>query len=221
MDDIGAKQRIRAELLTAIERNHAIALERKQKVRETGGELSELDQQWIGHGDARALPSLLKDPATEVLFMRGTQSRPGIISELSRHLTKDPSETNSPRRQFENADFLIPNELADVIREAGPIAGKYLEKLQRTTSTKLLEEAVTLFNGIIDAAIAPLATPPDTSLAELFYDVRRQLLADGRELVLLVEDFAVLAGVQRALLDAILREGKAGGKFEACTIRTA
>jgi len=221
MDDIGAKQRIRAELLTAIERNHAIASERKQKVRETGGELSKLDQLWIGHGDPRALPSLLKDPATEVLFMQGTPSRAGIISELSRHLTKDTSETNSPRRQFENADFLIPNELASVIKEAGPIAGKYLEKLQRTTSTKLLEEAVALFNGIVDDAIAPLATPADTSLSELFYEVRRQLLADGRELVLLVEDFAVLAGVQRALLDAMLREGQAGGKSEACTIRTA
>ncbi len=221
MDEIGAKQRIRAELLTAIERNHAIALERKVKSRETGGELSKQDQIWIGHGDSRALPSLLKDPATEILFMHGTTSRPGIISELARHLTKDTSEADSPRRQFENQDFLIPNELANEIKEAGPIAGRYLDKLQRTTSTKQLEEAIELLNGVVDDAIAPLATPADTSLSELFYEVRRELLADGRELVLLVEDFAVLAGVQRALLDAILREGQTGGKSEACTIRTA
>jgi len=221
MDDIGAKQRIRAELLTAIERNHAIASERKEKSRETGGELSKQDQLWIGHGDPRALPSLLKDPATEVLFMQGTPSRAGIISELARHLIKDTSEADSPRRQFEHADFLIPNELANEIKEAGPIAGRYLDKLQRTTSTKQLEEAVELLNGIVDEAIAPLATPADTSLSELFYEVRRQLLADGRELVLLVEDFAVLAGVQRALLDAILREGQTSGKSEACMIRTA
>ncbi len=221
MDDIGAKQRIRAELLTAIERNHAIAAQQKQKSRETGGELSRQDQLWIGHGEPRALPSLLKDPATESLFMQGTPSRAGIISELARHLTKDTSEADSPRRQFEKADFLIPNELANDIKEAGAIAGRYLEKLQRSTSTKQLEEAVELLNGIVDDAIAPLATPADTSLSELFYEVRRQLLADGRELVLLVEDFAVLAGVQRALLDAILREGQTGGKAEACMIRTA
>lgn len=221
MDDIGAKQRIRAELLTAIERNHAVALERKEKSRTDGGELDKHDLMWIGHGDPRALPSLLKDPATEVLFMKGTASRAGIISELARHLTKDTSEVDSPRRQFENEDLLIPIELANRIKEAGPIAGRYLEKLQRTTSTKLLEEAVELLNGIVDDAIAPLATPADTSLSELFYEVRRQLLADGRELVLLVEDFAVLAGVQRALLDAILREGQAGGRSEACMIRTA
>ena len=221
MDEVGAKQRIRAELLTAIERNFASASERKEKSRHTGVELSKQDQLWIGHGDPRALPSLLKDPATETLFMQGSPSRAGIISELARHLTKDTSEADSPRRQFEVTDFLVPKELANVIKEAGPIAGKYLEKLQRTTSTTKLEEAVQLLNDVVDDAIAPLATPVDTSLSELFYEVRRQLLKDGRELVLLVEDFAVLAGVQRALLDAILREGQAGGKAEACMIRTA
>ncbi len=96
-----------------------------------------------------------------------------------------------------------------------------MEKLQRTTDTKSLDDAIKLLNSIVDDAIAPLATPTDTSLAELFYEVRRQLLADDRELILLVEDFAVLAGVQKALLDAIIREGESGGKREACTIRTA
>lgn len=221
MDDIGAKQRIRAELLTAIERNHAAASERKTKSKESGSILGKQDQLWIGHGEPRALPALLKDPATEVLFMQGTPFRVGIIAELARHITKDTSEEESPRRQFEKADFLIPYELSNEIKEAGAIAGRYLEKLQRTTNSKRLEEAVDLLNGIVDDAIAPLATPADTSLSELFYEVRRQLLADGRELVLLVEDFAVLAGVQKALLDAIIREGETSGKAEACTIRTA
>ena len=221
MDSISAKQRIRAELLAAIERNHTVAAERKQKSRETGAELRKQDQLWCGHGDPRALPSLLKDPATEILFLQGTSSRPGIISELARHLTNDTTEADSPRRQFERADFLIPEELACGISEASEIAKNYLNKLQKTTSTKSLDEAVELLNGIVDDAIAPLATPADTSLSELFYEVRRQLLKEGRELVLLVEDFAVLAGVQRALLDAILREGQVAGKAEACMIRTA
>ncbi len=77
-----------------------------------------------------------------------------------------------------------------------------------------------MLNEIIDDAIAPLATPADTSLSELFYAVRRELLAEGRELVLLVEDFAVLAGIQGALLDAMIREGIRGTR-EACVMRTA
>jgi len=221
MDDISAKHRIRAELLTAIERKYADAAEQKEKLRVSGGKLKKEDQQWLGHGDSRAMPALLNDPATQILFTRGTSTRPGIISELARHIAKDTSEADSPRRQFEQADFLIPDELANEVKEAGAIAGRYLEKLQRTTSTKLLEEVVELFNRIVDDAIAPLATPADTSLAEIFYEVRRQLLADGRELVLLVEDFSVLAGVQKALLDAIIRDGENKGKKEACMIRTA
>lgn len=222
MDDIGAKQRIRAELLAAIERKHTTASERKEKRKSSGGKPSKEDQLWLKHGDPRCLPALLNDPATGVLFMQGTSTRPGIISELARHITKDTSEVESPRRQFSAEDFGIPKELADEIKEAGPIASRYLtQKLLRTTSSDALEEAVSLLNSIVDDAIAPLATPTDTSLSELFYDVRRQLLTEERELVLLVEDFAVLAGVQKALLDAIIREGETGGKTEACTIRTA
>jgi hypothetical protein len=221
MDEIGAKQRIRAELLTSIERNHTEASKRREQAQQTGGGLSEKDSLWMRHGDPRYLPSLLNDPATQKLFTIGTSLRPGIISELARHIVKDTSVTESPRRQFERDDFLVPDELANEIQEAGQIAGRYLDKLQRTTDRKNLDEAVKLLNSIVDDAIAPLATPTDTSLAELFYEVRRQLLADDRELVLLVEDFAVLAGVQKALLDAIIREGEVGGKREACTIRTA
>lgn len=221
MDEIGAKQRIRAELLAAIQRKYETAVERKATARRDGKSLSPEDTLWEGHGEPRALPALLSDPATQILFMQGTEDRPGLISELARHITKDTSESDSPRRQFEKADFIVPDELADNIKEAGAIAGKYLQKLDRVGNQKSLEEVVKLLNGIVDDAISPLATPADTSLSELFYDVRRELLADGRELVLLVEDFAVLAGIQKALLDAIIREGESGGKSEACMIRTA
>jgi hypothetical protein len=221
MDDISAKQRIRAELLTAIEHKYNAAKERQARAKMSGDAVSKQDSLWIGHGDPRALPALFKDPATEVLFMTGTKSRPGIISELARHITKDTSEADTPRREFEEADFLIPNELAESVKEAGVIAGRYLEKLQRTTSAKALEEAVGLLNEIVDDAIKPLATPTDTSLSDLFFEVRKRLLEDDRELVLLIEDFSVLAGVQQALFDAMNREAEYDGKKTACTIRTA
>lgn len=221
MDDISAKQRVRAELLAAIQRKFDTASRRQAKAKNTGDKLSHKDGLWIGHGEPRALPALFDDPATQKLFLLGTKKRPGILSELARHVTKDTSESESPRRQFERDDFIIPKDLEADMHEAGPIARRYLDKFQRMTSVKALDDAVELLNEIIDDAIAPLATPQDTSLSELFYEVRRQLLVDGRELVLLVEDFAVLAGVQKALLDAIIREGEVGGRREACMIRTA
>lgn len=222
MDDISAKQRVRAELLSAIQRNYETALERQAKAKLSGDKIGNNDTLWLKHGDPRKLPALFDDPATQKLFVVGTKQRPGIIFELARHVTKDTSEANTPRRQFESLDFQIPKELEKDLSEAGVIASSYLRNhLLKTTSLKSLDEAVDLLNSIVDDAIAPLATPQDTSLSELFYEVRRQLLADGRELVLLVEDFAVLAGVQKALLDAIIREGEVGGIREACMIRTA
>jgi|GEM_PF-526252 len=222
MDDISAKLRVRAELLSAIQRNYEAASARQAKAKESGDKLGHTDTLWLKHGDPRKLPALFDDPATQKLFLVGTKERPGIISELAKHVTKDTSEADAPRRQFEAADFEIPKALEKEISEAGVIAASYLRNhLLKTTSSKSLDDAVDLLNSIVDDAIAPLATPQDTSLAELFYEVRRQLLADGRELVLLVEDFAVLAGVQKALLDAIIREGEVGGKREACMIRTA
>jgi hypothetical protein len=222
MDDISAKLRVRAELLSAIQRNYEAASARQAKAKESGDKLGHTDMLWLKHGDPRKLPALFDDPATQKLFLVGTKERPGIISELAKHVTKDTTESDAPRRQFETADFEIPKALEKDISEAGVIAASYLRNhLLKTTSSKSLDEAVDLLNSIVDDAIAPLATPQDTSLAELFYEVRRQLLADGRELVLLVEDFAVLAGVQKALLDAIIREGEVGGKREACMIRTA
>ena len=221
MDDIGARNRVRAELLSAIERKFDAASERKAKAKKSGGEFSEEDKLWIGHGDGRALRAVFNDPATDKLFLDGTKERPGIISELSRHLTKDSKEEDAPRRQFEEEDFLVPDALAESVHQnASPIANKYLQRLAGSNG-KHREAVVKLLNKIVDDAIAPLATPADTSLAELFYEVRRQLLQEGRELVLLVEDFAVLAGVQGALLDAMIREGEVGGKAEACMIRTA
>ena len=221
MDDISAKQRVRAELLTVIQRNYEAALDRQSKARLSGDKIGNNDTLWLKHGDPRKLPALFDDPATQKLFVIGTKQRPGIISELARHVTKDTLESERPRRQFERMDFEIPKELVSDINRANQDAKTYLENLLRTTNPKSLDEAVGLLNSIVDDAISPLATPQDMSLTKLFYELRRQLLVDGRELVILVEDFVVLAGVQKALLDAIIEDAVVGGKQEACMIRTA
>lgn len=217
LDDIAARQRVRAELLATIERKYVAAKERKSHVLTNGGTLSHEEELWLGHGDDKSLRAILSDPATEKMFFEGTKERPGILGELAAHLTTDRHVT---RPNFEAEDFVVPPELSKVIdKDASPIAKRYLARLNRT-SDKDRNDALYLLNRIVDDAIAPLATPADTSLAEIFYEIRRQLLEEGRELVLLVEDFAVLAGIQRSLLDAMIREAESGGKRQACVIRT-
>jgi hypothetical protein len=218
LDMIGAEERIRAELLAAIRRRYNDACQNREDAKARGVKVQQLDNEWFTHGDPqRGLPALLSDPVTARLFMPGTERRPGIISQLAGHLVTDSSEDRPPRRNFEEAD-LKPTEDFD-LREASDIVRRYLQSLDRLEARER-KVAVRLLNSIIDSALQPLASPTDTSLSEIFLQIRRQLLSDGRELVLLVEDFAVLSGIQGALLDAMIREG-VRGEVDACVMRTA
>lgn len=219
LDPIGAEERILAEIRAAIRRRYTDAAENRKNAKTKNAEVNSLDEDWYNHGDPqRCLPALLSDPVTSQLFMSGTPQRPGIISQIAQHLTKDASEDRPLRRNFEDADLIAPEGID--ISEASQQAQRYLHRLGRRNGEER-KTVVRLLNGIIDGALQPLASPTDTSLSEIFLQIRVQLQQESRELVLLVEDFAVLSGIQGALLDAMSREGVRHGKSDVCIMRTA
>jgi len=59
------------------------------------------------------------------------------------------------------------------------------------------------------------------TIEEIVDEIRRQLLKDGKELVLLIEDFAALAGIQQPLLSLMIAESDEGGVRVRAPIRTA
>lgn len=59
------------------------------------------------------------------------------------------------------------------------------------------------------------------TIEEIVDDIRRQLLQEGKELVLLIEDFAALAGIQQPLLSLMIAESDHGGVRVRAPIRTA
>ena len=59
------------------------------------------------------------------------------------------------------------------------------------------------------------------TVTELFLKVREQLFHDGKELVLLVEDFAVLSGLQGQLLQVMIEGAYRDGRQVLCTMRVA
>lgn len=219
MTSIQATERVRAELITAIRQRTEQAKERKARARETGGAVDPADELWIGHGDQRYLPALLSDPITSRIFMEEHDGESGTIARLARHLTEDRAADTTPFLEFSESDFDIPKSLENSIKEAAQPAQQYLRRLNHANG-QARSQATGLLNEIKDDAVRPLATPADTSLSDLFYSVRKQLLSEGRELILLVEDFAVLTGIQGALYDAMIREGIRGER-EACVMRTA
>lgn len=218
LDEIQASENLRANLLAAIRRRVDVAKQRISQARQRGNQPLHQDRLWEAHGDERYLPSLLSDPITSQLFLRRPGGTAGIIDEIARHLASE-ADANGPRRaQFTRDDFHVPDGLDT--KEASEPARKYLAKVAFHAGAHA-DQAVELLNEVIDEAIAPLTNPGDTGLTELFVEIREQLLADGRELVLLVEDFAALAGIQGALFDAMNREGVRDGRQVACVMRTA
>jgi len=59
------------------------------------------------------------------------------------------------------------------------------------------------------------------TLEELILDIRDELFKEGKELVLLIEDFAALTGFQDTLLNVAIQEGQVDGVQVRATMRTA
>ena len=57
-------------------------------------------------------------------------------------------------------------------------------------------------------------------LQQAMLEVRREFARQGKEIVLLIEDFAVIQGFQRDLLDALIEVGERDGRSELAPIRT-
>lgn len=219
LDTIGAEESILSGIRAEIRRRYDEARQNREDAKLRGEKVRGIDDEWFTHGNPqRGLPALLSDPVTSQLFMAGTGERIGIISELAKHLTTDSSDERLPRRDFKETDLVVPDDLD--INEASDIAKRYLQTLDRQNGRER-KTAVRLLNIIVDPALEPLASPTDTTLSEIFLAIRRQLLGDGLELALLVEDFAVLSGIQGALLAAMVPEAVRDGVNDACVMRTA
>ena len=216
LDEIQAVERVRAGLLAEVRTRALHADERIKHARQRGEQPDLKDQQWKAHGADDRLPALLKDPTTEKLFLGREGS--GIIDLIAKRLTQDVGSVETVRQQFTLQDFQVPSTVD--ISQAGMPAMRYLKTLEANNHAKA-HEAISLLNEVLSAAIAPIANPTDASLTEIFVDIREQLLKDGRELVLLIEDFAAMRGIDGAMLDAMNREGIREGKQELCVMRTA
>lgn len=79
-------------------------------------------------------------------------------------------------------------------------------------------EAVRLVNDLLDIAVTKAASLNVGDLNQAFNKIRERLL--GKEIVLLIEDVALIQGVRRDLLDAIVQPGVVNGVEKYATLRT-
>lgn len=175
-------------------------------------------KQKLGH--AQRLPKFLGDPVIVEHFR--TQVFPRIVGRaVSGHLAEDGAGSVE---DFKVADFDLPETVE--IGKAAQTTQQYYQMHLRANGNAGMRIAVDLLNDrVVDQAMRQLFQLHEAiggmTLQDVILEIRRLLLADGRELVILVEDFKALTGIQDTLLHVLIQEGVRDGKQVLATMRSA
>jgi hypothetical protein len=172
----------------------------------------------IGH--AKMLPQLFADGALEQHFVENVLSK--VVSRALRGQQEGQDDDNA-LPQFVATDLILP-ETAALNQASRPVHDYYLRNISNVDIDRL-KPVVDLLNDAVDPAIGNVfrleQNAGGMTLQDIILAVREILFADGKDLVLLVEDFAALAGIQDVLLKVCIQEGERDGKKVRATMRTA
>jgi hypothetical protein len=161
------------------------------------------------------LPSLLRNQHLRDSHFVRTGGAPGVARRLVEQLTESRSAGDEDDRQHQFTSSDLEFSYADR-SQLGPGEARAVNQLDREERRR---EAVRILNLALDGAKQKLLRL-DPTVSDLFGAVRAQLFIESKELVLLVEDFAVLSGIQKQLLQVIIKEAFRDGKQVLCTMRT-
>lgn len=172
----------------------------------------------IGH--AQMLPKLFGDAALKDHFDETVLAR--VVARALRG-RGDEAEGDETQSQFFAEDLLLP-EAVDLSEAALPVKTYYQTQLA-VQDVRRRQAAADLLNTIVDTAIGNVfqleQSTGGITLQDIILGIREILLKDDMDLVLLVEDFAALSGIQDVLLKVCVQEGTHDGKKVRATMRTA
>lgn len=155
---------------------------------------------------------LLHDP-----FFRAHLLRPGALVPRRAAHAINGRGTDEPDVPLQFTLDDLPSDALDVTKAAAVSQWLFGQLL---ANDALKPAAVELLNRHLDVAVMQAADLGVGRLQQAFLAIRRALAANGEEIVLLVEDFALVQGIQRDLLDAILETSQREGRTVLAPIRT-
>jgi hypothetical protein len=187
------------------------------EVRENMGRAAEL-RPLMGH--AKSLPTLFSDAALAEHFADNVLSRVVARALQGRSGEEEGGETQS---QFFTDDLILPDAVN--LNEAAFAVRSYYQSQLAVSDVGRRQAAVDLLNSVVDTAIGNVfqleQSTGGMTLQDIILGVREILFEDGKDLVLLVEDFAALSGIQDVLLKVCIQEGEYEGRKVRATMRTA
>ncbi|MFB7474207.1 protein DpdH [Kitasatospora sp. NPDC056184] len=159
----------------------------------------------------RGLARLLQDPATADIMLEPGKFVPEYASQLLRD--RKPNEAERPPR-FSANDLPITGEF----RKAHLDTQKVVQLLNSRPNLK--EAAVALLNDHLERAVQRVFSLGVGRILDIMIKVREIVAREGKEIVLLIEDFALIQGVQRDLLDAVTEASTREGRSAIAPMRT-
>jgi hypothetical protein len=144
--------------------------------------------------------------------------RPGsFIKRRAHHALhgRDPDEPDVP---LEFTVDELPLDIVDFanLKDAAAATQKLFTRL--SSNAAMQAEAVRMLNELLDVAVTKAASLGIGDVSQAFMRIREKLV--GQEIVLLIEDVALIQGVRRDLLDAIVEVGVVKGQERYATVRT-
>jgi hypothetical protein len=217
VSDGAAAIRLGSEIKIALQHKQTL-LEQTLRSGGTGGDTQAVRNR-LQH--ARSLPALIQDSALEEHFMHSVLPR---IVRRALHGIKDDSDAEQETPQFVVEDFENLEEKG--LRGAAHGVHLYYSTVLNALGGENRKTAVRLLNeSALDMAIRGVfnlgRSASGMTVEDVVNRIREQLLKDGKELVLLVEDFAALAGIQETLLNLSIVEATHAGEQVRAPMRTA
>lgn len=172
-------------------------------------EPSDPDRRALVGPDKLAL--MLRDVNVQSHLMRAGS----LIPRLAASLLSDRADGETDRpTEFQVSDLPEITVIEDSARQVRNILRVMSGRPSlQTAAAELLTEA-------LSPAVQAVFGMGNGQLQEAMLTIRKQYLRQGKEIVLLIEDFAVIQGVQRDLLDALIEPAFRDGRQELAPVRT-
>lgn len=157
----------------------------------------EVEQELVTH-----LPHLFQDPHMRATHFLADNT---VIAEIVDHIFAPSNAQDRPdkRRSFAETDLPLGGmDFANASKQARD--AMHIIELDPAAYLPL---AINIINRNLDRAVARTLSFSGDRVEELMVRLRTYLKGQGKELVLLVEEFARLQGIDRALLQAITSHG--------------